>query len=275
MREVRVDPRLGRKLFDVDLRSDARILWAQVEEHYGRQVRELKIDDLGYTYYGGLASVDPDGTPVIEVTNTDPVTEEKIVHELYHLKLYTEGFLVIRIDYPKEWEIEKEQPRVRFIVAQVYDTIEHWIFYPRMREMGLVPDDVLRSNADRMVYISDVVDEDVPGLTRGDALAIEYFKAALLLSDERLLKLLTEHYRRRGWNDALRRGTMMAEMVKEARPSTPEEVVNTLLRCLSVIERGQHAYKLAGWETELRGDHKLRRIYLKVTSEPKKKSNRR
>lgn len=269
LREIRIDPRLGRNMFGIDLRSEARILWAQVEGHYGRPVRELLIDDLGYSYYAGVASVDPDGTPVVQLINTEPVTEEIIVHELYHLKLYAEGYPVIRIEYPADWNEEKEQARVRFIIAQLYDTIEHRIFYPRMREMGLAPDDTLKRNVE-LTLRGEAEEEDVPGLTRRDALAIEYFKAALLMEDEPLLERLTNHYRGRRWDEALNIGSGMAELVKRAQPSTPDGAVTTLLRCLAVIERSVNAYELYGWETEKIGQHDRRRVYLKVTPRTKR-----
>jgi hypothetical protein len=271
LREVRVDPRLGRNMFGVDLRPEARILWAEIEGHYGRPVRELLIDDLAYSYYAGLASVDPDGTPVVQLTNTEPVTEERIVHELHHLKLYADGFPVIRIEYPAAWNGERQQARVRFLIAQIYDTIEHWIFYPRMREMGLMPDDTLKSNVEFNLQ-GGAEDEDVPGVTRRDSLTIEYFQAALLLSDEQLLRRLTNHYRGKRWDDGLNIGKAMAALVRAARPSTPKEAVTTLMRCLPVIERGINVYELSGWETEKIGEHDRRRVYLKVRSQSKRRN---
>lgn len=263
LREIRVDPRLGRNMFGIDLRGEARMLWAEIEEHYKRPVRELLLDDLGYSYYAGLADVDPDGTPVVKLRSTNRVTEEIIVHELYHLKFYAEGYPVIRLEYPTAWKEEREQARVRFIVAQIYDTIEHRIFYPRMRAMGLAPDDTLKSSIEFDLE-GDRRGEDVPGLTRREALAIEYFQAALLLGDERLLARLTNHYRSRGWDRALDTGRAMAELVRRSQPSTPNEAVTTLMRCLALMERATNGYEISGWETESIGEHQLRRVYLKV-----------
>jgi hypothetical protein len=268
LREVRVDPRLGRNMFGLDLRPEARILWAEIEAHYGRPVRELLIDNLDYPYYAGLASIDPDGTPVVELKNSAPVTEERIVHELYHLKLYADGFPVIRIEYPAAWKGERQQARVRYIMAQIYDSIEHWIFYPQMRQMGLMPDDTLKSNVE-FILEGGTVDDDVPGVTRRDSLTIEYFEAALLLDDEQLQKLLPNHYRRRRWDDELNTGKAMAELVRAARPSTPKEAVTTLMRCLALIERTNNVYELSGWETEKIGELDLGRIYLKVRPKSK------
>lgn len=269
LREVRVDPRLGRNMFGVDLRSEARILWAQVEGYYKRPVRELLLDDLGYSYYAGLADIEPDGTPVVKLKNTTPVTEEILVHELYHLKLYAEGYPVIRINYPPGWSEEREQARVRFIVAQVYDTIEHRIFYPRMRQMGLTPDDTLKSDVEEILQ-DGIADQGVPGLTRRDERIIDYFRAALLLDDDGLLERLTNYYRGRGWDRELKTARAMAEVVSEAGPSSPEEAVETFMRCLALIERSINVYELSGWETVTIGQHERRRVYLKVMPRSKR-----
>jgi hypothetical protein len=141
-----------------------------------------------------------------------------------------------------------------------------------MREMGLAPAESLRSSVEFNLQSGITDDEGVPGLTRKDALAIEYFKIALLTGDDQLLERFTNYYRGRRWDDALNNGKAMVELVRAAQPSTPNETVMTLMRCLAVIERAINAYELSRWETEKIGKHEQRRIYLKVRPRSKRGS---
>jgi hypothetical protein len=267
-KNFQVEPGLGRNMFGIPLRPEARKLWLEIEDHYKREVREELTSDLGYSYYAGLASVDPDGTPAVKLRNDDRPTEERIVHELYHLKLYADGYPVIRIEYPPRRPTEKQQARIRFLISEVYNTIEHWMFYPEMRKMGLVPDGSVRSTAELILEGDD--QEDTPGVTRGDMLALDYFEAALLLDDTQLFARLENQYNVKRWTEALQKGRDMAGIVSSSSPSTPEGAVRTLMRCLEILDRSGNGYELTRWETEKRGSHTLRRIYIKVAPRSKR-----
>ncbi len=250
-----------RQMFGVQLRPQARALVTEIEKHYGKRVREETRDNLDYSYYAALSSIDADGTPSIRMDADVPPTEATIVHELWHIKLYSKGFPVIRLNYPHSWNTERQQAHVRYIVAMIYDAIIHTIIYPQVREMGLKPEESLPSQLD--LIMADQF-EDYAGVPRPDVRTIYYFNAALLLDDREFFERVTDAYITRHWYESVAIGRVLSDMVTAAKPSTPEEVVFVLLRCLAVMQHGVNNYELDNWETEKRGDHSLRRAVIKV-----------
>lgn len=251
----------ARQLFGVQLRPQARQLLAEIEKHYGKRVREEVRSNLDYSYYAALSSVDADGTPSIRMDRDVPATEATIVHELLHIKLYAKGFPVIRLNYPRSWNTDRQQAHVRYIVAMVYDAIIHTIIYPQVREMGLKPEEALPSQLD--LIMADQF-ADYPGVPRLDVRTIYYFNAALLLDDREFFERVTDAYITRHWYESVAIGRVLADMVTAAKPSTPEEVIFVLLRCLAVMQHDVNNYELDYWETEKRGEHSLRRAVIKV-----------
>jgi hypothetical protein len=251
----------ARSLFGVALRPQARQLVAEIESHYGRRVREETKSNLDYSYYAALSSVDTDGTPTIRMDSDVPPTEATIVHELLHLKLYAKGFPVIRLNYPHSWSTDRQQAHVRYVVAMVYDAIIHTIIYPEVRRMDLKPDESLHSQMELIM-----ADEfaDYPGVPRQDVRTIFYLNAALLLDDREFFERVTDAYMTRHWYESVAIGRVIADMVAAAKPSTPEEVIFVLLRCLEVIQHDSNHFELDYWETEKRGEHSLRRAVIKV-----------
>jgi hypothetical protein len=258
-----------RSLFGVELRPQARELLAEIENHYGKHVREETKGDLDYSYYAALSSVDKDGTPTIRMDADVPPTEATIVHELSHIKLYAKGFPVIRLNYPRSWSTDRQQAHVRYIVAMVYDAIIHTIIYPQVREMGLKPEEPLYSQME--LIMSDQF-ADYPGVPRQDVRTIFYLNAALLLDDREFFERVTDAYMSRHWYESVAIGRVLADMVTAAKPSTPEEVIFVLLRCLEVFQHDINNFELDYWETEKRGEHTLRRAVIKII--PQERSRR-
>ena len=256
----------ARQMFGVELRPQARALLSEIESHYGKRVREDTKSNLDYSYYAALAAVDTDGTPSITMDRDVPATEATIVHELFHIKLYSTGFPVVRLNYPGSGITEDQKAHVRYIVAMIYDAIIHTIIYPEVREMGLKPDEALYSQLD--LIMSDQF-EDFAGVPRQDVRTIYYLNAALILKDQEFFERVTDTYIRRHWYEEVAIGRVLADMVKAAKPSTPEESIFILLRCLDVIQHDTNRFELDYWETEKRGDHSLRRAAIKVIPQDK------
>jgi hypothetical protein len=252
----------ARRLFGIELRPQARELLAEIENHYGKRVREEVKSNLDYSYYAALSSVDADGTPSIRMDSDVPATEATIVHELMHIKLYARGFPVIRLNYPHSWSTDRQQAHVRYIVAMVYDAIIHTIIYPQVRAMDLKPEEALYSQME--LIMSDQF-ADYPGVPRKDVRTIFYLNAALLLEDREFFERVTDAYMTRHWYESVAIGRVLADMVTAAKPSTPEEVIFVLMRCLEVIQHDVNSFELDYWETEKRGEHSLRRAVIKVT----------
>lgn len=250
-----------RQLFGVELHPQSRALLAEIEKHYGKRLREEVKSNLDYSYYAALSSVDSDGTPSIRMDSDVPATEATIVHELLHIKLYSKGFPVIRLDYPQSLNTERQQAQVRYIVAMIYDAIIHSIIYPQAHEMGLKPEESLHSQLD--LIMADQF-EDYAGVPRQDVRTIYYLNAALLLDDRELFERVTDAYIRRHWYESVAIGRVLADMVAAAKPSTPEEVVFVLLRCLEVIQHEINNFELEAWQNEKRGEHILRRAVIRV-----------
>ncbi|HEX8141625.1 MAG TPA: hypothetical protein VF553_03460 [Pyrinomonadaceae bacterium] len=251
----------ARQLFGIEMRPQAGELLAEIEQHYGKTVREEVRRNLDYSYYAALSSVDADGTPSIRMDADVPPTEATIVHELMHIKLYSKGFPVIRLNYPHSWSTERRQAHVRYIVAMIYDAIIHTIIYPQVRAMDLKPDEALPS---QMELIMTDQFADYPGVPRQDVRTIFYLNAALLMEDREFFERVTDAYMTRHWYESVAIGRVLADMVTAAKPSTPEEVIFILLRCLEVIQHDVNSFELDYWETEKRGEHSLRRAVIKV-----------
>ena len=256
----------ARQLFGIELRPQARELVAEIENHYGKPVREEVRRNLDYSYYAALSSVDSDGTPSIRMDADVPPTEATIVHELWHIKLYAKGFPVIRLNYPHSWSTDRQQAHVRYIVAMIYDAIIHTIIYPQVRAMDLKPEEALYSQME--LIMSDQF-ADYPGVPRKDVRTIFYLNAALLLEDREFFERVTDAYMTRHWYESVAIGRVLSDMVTAAKPSTPEEVIFILMRCLEVIQHDINNFELDYWETEKRGEHSLRRAVIKVIPQDK------
>lgn len=149
---LRNHPRNGiphqRQLFGIELSLPARRLLAEVEQSYGKHVRdEVAINwetvQLGYSF------VADDGTPVIQINDNLERKEEVIVHELFHLKQRAKGFYMINFVFSSGAAYYKYAAYCKLLLMLLHEPLQHWIFYPEMRKAGFDPSAVLKADFER------------------------------------------------------------------------------------------------------------------------------
>lgn len=236
----------GRRLFRVMLGSPAAALLEEVERLYGKQVREEETDKFPSNKFGA-AKIDQEGTPVITINPSRGRTERNIVHELFHLKLEAEGFpgYYVRV----QPSLESRQ-LLSGLISVLNETIQHWIFYPEIRKMGLDPAADLKSDFERDIKMNKFPNMDNPD---GINLSLLYWKATLELNDPKLLNRIEEWYKRKSWSVPLAKGKKLEQIVNSAAPRRADEAVNVLLRCLNAFFEGEFRFELEGWDKEMRG----------------------
>lgn len=258
----------GRKIFDIELHPPGRALLADVETRYGTRVREIVEDDLAFDAYYAQASISSEGAPTIQIRRETIPTEDLVVHELWHLQLGARGFAVIRMEFPATWNDDKKS-HVRFLAAMIYDTIEHYIFYPKMREMGFTPDGTLREYMKSVIQEGDYEDSD--GVPKRDIRTLGFFKAALLLNDPEMLTLrISKWYEDKGWQESLQISRSMISIINELKPTTPEQAVEALVRCLNVMQDQVNTFEIDRWEAVNFTAHTLKRVYVSAVPQQKR-----
>lgn len=230
-----------RELFGVRLRPRAVRLLGQVERKFGRKVREAPASALNPLLFA-QATRDPDGTPVIEVRRGVTPTEVMIVHELFHHKYGTATF---EFRFYAGWGSTSDVAFVQFLLDHVYSSIQHWMFFPEIRGMGLNPDGEVRFGIEKLLEW-DKFTADVAGVRPLEARAAIYFKAAMNIDDPALLARFARWYESKGWGEALAVAGRLIRVVREARPKTIEEAARVFVRCLAHFQREDAKFVFAG-----------------------------
>jgi hypothetical protein len=127
-------------LFGVRLSAAGIKLLREVEKAYGKSVEQTPPRACAIPGEAGTSLVREDGTPEISINPALSQREEVIVHELFHLKLYAEGYHQIQFNAGGGLDQEKVNVLAdSLLVPWINSQVQHGIFYPRMRRMGLDP----------------------------------------------------------------------------------------------------------------------------------------
>lgn len=242
-------------MFGIELGPQAGGLRDEVEALYGRRVLEVRPHAAG-SHQEAESGLTPGGVPYVQLNSNVPPTEELLVHELYHLKLSATGFPYVFTEFPSAF------PRgvcgdIHFFVAEVYDMIEHTIFYPQMLAMGIRPDGRHR----RDVGLAMTHGYRYGGKPRGALQALYLTQAVLLIDDDELLDRFRRHYELSNWNDAIDISGTLVSMVRSDRPATPQAAVTTLVGCLNAM-RLDGTFELSGTETQILGGSRVQIAHL-------------
>jgi hypothetical protein len=234
-------------MFEIELGPQAGRLRGEVEALYGRRVLEVRPPAAG-SHQEAESGLTQGGAPYVQLNSNVPPTEELIVHELYHLKLSATGFPYVFTEFPSAF------PRavcgdIHFFVAEVYDMIEHTIFYPRMLAMGIRPD----GRHQRDVGLAMTYGYRYGEKPRVAMQALYLTQSALLIDDDELLDRFRHHYELSHWNDAIDVSGTLVSMVRSDRPATPQDAVTTLVGCLNAMGVGG-TFELRGTEAQILGD---------------------
>ena len=119
------------KIGEITIRSDATALVAQVRRVYGSDVVCKPVDNL--PEYARVL-VDNSGVPTIEYHSARALDECIVIHELFHLKYFAEGFPEYSWAAPQLGsENELFLDRMRDCIR---NGLEHALFFPEMIRMG-------------------------------------------------------------------------------------------------------------------------------------------
>src|ERR1700722_6554473 len=122
--------------FGLSLSSGTQSLLAQVEKAFPHSIVERSLDDgqlLGSSY------VNEEGYPVVSLS---PIgrDEPTLAHELMHLVLRSEGYAdVLHLMPDGSAPTGIAQRELTSALFLIRDPIEHWIFAPRLKKLGLSP----------------------------------------------------------------------------------------------------------------------------------------
>ena len=155
------------------------------------------------------------------------LTEAVIGHELLHLRLRARGYPLFlfgpEVRTKKGPAEDVEQSNVNDLVS----LIEHRVFAAEMRRTGF----------DKLIDLTNYLDSArrLRGRPDGQAEVLNYARAALEWDNPRLLDELTKVYQANGWTRSLADGRRLAETIRTASLTTPDEVTALFLRCLPVL----------------------------------------
>lgn len=221
-------------------------LLKEVEQLYGRNIK-MQAVNTNNKFYGGESTVLEDGTPVIKVNLFNKFKEETIVHELFHLKFRKKGFPRLKFAYYDDFKVsDNDVQMIGNIFAGIRDVIEHFIFYPEIRNMGLDPHismkDMYKESNFNNLSIHDPV-----------SLTANYVKIVLDSNDQKLISLLEQHYEKNKWVDSINNGKRLIQIIKDSNPKNPKDEINTTLKCMNNLLGNKYEFSVVDWQTEKKG----------------------
>ena len=220
----RPDP--GVVFLDVKLSAPAVALLLEVERAYGKPVVGEKTGLPGNSWASSL--VDADGTPRVRIAPGGEGDEGIIVHELFHLKVRSEGAPVFY------WLSDGGEPALDALLAvqaQLYDAIQHRAFAPEMRTLGFEPNGRLRTSLRNMI-----VARSFEGSPNDFGKAIILAKTFLEFGIGSELTSLRRWYAEEGWTGALELGDKAIDVLAPIHAAPRAHVTQFLmaLRALGV-----------------------------------------
>jgi hypothetical protein len=241
----------ARRLCEVELSSGGLKLLSEVEQTFKKQVRDQWLKDLDRPVAGLIA---PDGTPTIRCHQPRrDLNEERIVHELSRLKLRAGGFPIIEFN-----GIERNLSR--WIEGDIYDSIQHWITYPYLRQLGYSPDAARKSEVKRAIAENRFTDEPLPP---SDIIS-RYLRFALESSDPLLLDQFGEWYLRRGWDAQLKKARSLVRLIKDTNPITGDQAVQSLIEVANVLFEPYLSFQVEHWEAKQLGSVVDRHVVIRA-----------
>ena len=196
------------------------------------------------------AVVTDDGTPVIRIRESVAPTEVRIAHELLHLQMVSEGFAYsIEPRFSSGSVTPENLALFRRTAEVVHNGVLHWMFYPKLRSMGMNPSEEFGRQLAETFFIRTAAAD---AMTERD-LALNFFKASVEIDDPEIPERLAAHYLANGWQGPLDTGRAMAESVTTGRPDSPQREVDVFLACMNRLFKETAAFSVLGQTTQPRG----------------------
>jgi hypothetical protein len=233
--------------FGVFLGLETAKLWHEVEAEYGRPVRTERPTELEVN---AEAVVTDNGTPVIRIRESVVPTEVRIAHELLHLQMVSEGFAYsIEPRFSSGSVTPENLALFRRTAEVVHNGVLHWMFYPKLRSMGMNPSEEFGGQLAETFFIRAAAAD---AMTEQD-LALNFFKASVEIDDPEIRERLAAQYLASGWQGPLDTGRAMADLVTGGRPDSPQREVDVFLACMNRLFKETVAFSVLGQTTQPRG----------------------
>jgi hypothetical protein len=233
--------------FGILLGPETTKLWHEVEALYRRPLRTERPSELETN---AEAVVTDDGTPVIRIRESVAPTEVRIAHELLHLQMVTEGFAYsIEPRFSSGSVTSENLALFRRNAEVVHNGILHWMFYPKLRSMGLNPSEEFSGQLADAFFLGPAA----PDAMTKQGLALNFFKASVEVDDAKLQERLAAHYLARGWEGPLDSARAMAETVTNSRPDSPQREMDVFLACMNSLFNETVRFSVIGQRPQQRG----------------------
>jgi hypothetical protein len=241
----------AKTLCEIELSPNGLKLLSEVEQTFSKQVRDQWSKDLDRPAAGLIS---PDGTPTIRCQQPRrDLNEERIVHELSYLKLRAAGFPTIEFN-----GIERNLSQ--WIEGDIYDSIQHWITYPYLRNLGYSPDAARKSEVQRAIAEGKFTDKPLPPSDR----ISRYFRVALESNDPLLLDQLSKWYLRQDWDAQLKKARSLVQFIKDTNPTTGDQAVQSLIYVANVLFEPYLTFQVEHWEAKKLGSIVDRHVVIRA-----------
>jgi hypothetical protein len=188
------------------------------------------------------------GTPTIEVSPGSTLTEEQVLDELMHIDQWIRGF-------PRGVEFrygtltsQATISRLRTVIDLFFfDTIDHFVFFPRMRQMGIDPYATSRPLIHEEIALGRMPTEivELARTNEVESHAIWTFKVALEADDPNALTTIERTTRLNA--EGFRIGKALARIVRSRNPQEPEDVASTRIAALNCLLGKVGNFSFSGW----------------------------
>lgn len=205
----------------------------QVENIYQKKLSIYEVNTNKF-----LGHSNPDKF-LIEVNKNVNNKDVLIAHELFHLKLKKEGFAKSYLFLPSEKLSETEEIRLTKHVYQLLrQPILHFIFYPEMKKLGLIPN----INIEEQIRKEISEDRFINKIDYFEINVLYYLKYLLEINDDLLLSKINTIYGKQNLTNELNMGQELANIIIESNPKTPEEEVNTFIKCINQLYNNKYKF---------------------------------
>jgi hypothetical protein len=241
----------ARRLCEIQLSPNGLRILSELEQTFKKQVRDQWSNDLDRPAAGLITS---HGIPTIRCHQPRrDLNEERIIHELSHLKLRAAGFPTIEFN-----GIERNLSQ--WINDDLYDSIQHWIMYPDLRKLGYSPDAARKSEVQRAIAEDKFKDKPLPP---SDIIS-RYFRVALESNDPLLLDQLSKWYLRQGWDAHLKKARSLVQFIKDTNPTTGDQAVQSLIHVANVLFEPYLTFQVERWEGKQWGSVDDRHVVIRA-----------
>jgi len=238
----------------IELRPSSGELLDKIEQVFEQPLRVEK-HDTGVTNALSRGIISDEGVPTIVIGSEVTLTENLIVHELFHIDQRIRQFpngIDLRIVGPLGADFEAQLGRL--FGAYLLNPIEHAIFFPRMVEMGINPYEQEAASI-RQVVAAGGFPPDVHDLLsyQTEALSLWYMTAALGVADSTVIFENDRLFEKDGRFESMRRGREALNIFRSRNPQTPQEAAETIVASLNCLLGSLGTFSFDGWSSKQKG----------------------